>query len=184
MARRPIIRPEVGAATQFKPGHKGHKKKRVYSTWETQQQLRAVEGLLIKQASPSQIVRLMRAYEVPCGEARTKNLISRIHAQWIADGEAERATTRVVQIKRLIEVIEHAKHLNDKGEWVDPDYTAMLKAESLLADLQGTREVQAAKVEVRVQHSLLNVIANLTPQEIERIQAQQEQLELAAENAH
>lgn len=147
-------------------------------------QMQTVEGLMIAGASEGQILRAMRKHEsLPLGAKRTKKLIERVKSTWAAEDENQRAVKKAAQERRLIQTIEQAKgEPDEEGHWKDANFAAIVQAERLLADIQGTREPTKVQLDLQVSVAVAHLIASFTPDQVQSALAEQREMERDAEN--
>jgi len=151
----------------------------VYSAAETSEQEQLIENALLQPGhSVATIVRAMQQRWPRFGIGRYKKLAARVHSRWKDEDDQARDKRRAQQIRRLERALAYA--WGDKRRVPDPanpgqtieqvvrptDLKAVATFEKLLADVCGTR----APVEVNVHHvvteTLVQVIAQMTPEQV------------------
>ncbi len=105
---------------------------------------------------------------------------TRIRDAWLRETEETRKYTKSEQLQRLFGYLDDARgrkktrDLPDgtkviTDEWEQkPNHSAIVKYESLIADIQGNRAPIAISVDVRVQEAMTAVVSNLQGSRLER----------------
>jgi hypothetical protein len=156
--------------------------RRVYTAAETHDQQQFIEQLYVRGTSLNSMYQLARR-EKAIGANRVDRLLERIRAAWDEEDKANRKASKGAAIRRIQRYIENARGVrteDGKGWKERPNFSALARFEQLLADLQGTREPITIDLNVRVQETVLNVIAGLTPEELaEAVNEYDENMRLA-----
>jgi len=163
---------------------------------ETAKQLQIVEGFMVQGYGPTQIKTALTSAKLGCGVPRIRVLMDRVRDRWQKEDQAARATWKTAQIRRLhghlkkvtTEVPGRDEVKDKEGKVISPavkgtkaNWQAAVAIESLLADIQGTREPIQVNVDVRVTEAMLAVIGQLPPEEMQEWVAEyEEQAALAA----
>jgi hypothetical protein len=164
-------------------------KRVAWSLKEVREQLRAVEDFLVEGSQPREILRVLRGRWPAMTLGRVEKLAERVRINWLgATTEESRKHDRHAAIQRLHKMRRIASGLRDKdGKWVDrPNHQAVARYESLLMELEGTREAIRVDVNVRHTQAMLAVVANLSGDEASEYLAEaleQERLARIAQEA-
>ena len=169
---------ELGASEVRVP-----KRGQKYTLAEVELQMSVVEQLVLATQSRPAITKAMRE-RFGVGSLRVLRLVARVQERWKQEDQEARPAYRAAAMRRIERYIAQARgERAPDGTWrTKPDYPALARFESLLADIQGTRApVQVdVSVDVRVSASLQAVIASLTPEQCaERLAAARERRALA-----
>lgn len=151
-----------------------------YTAAEKRAQRSLVESLMIDGWTESMIFVRMRKDGV--GSTRTRVVIEQIRERWRTEDENKRPQHRAAAIRRISRNLRAAEgRQNEDGAWVVmPNMQAYVALERLLTDIQGTREPIQVNVNVEYTQAISNVIAELTPDEVERmLEASKERLRLS-----
>lgn len=142
---------------------------RPFTRFQVDNQMRAVEQLLTSLASPSQIETICRQ-EHRIGKRRVQTLIKRVFARWNEEDAQNRPAWKSAAMRRLNRWIIAASGRQDtSGNWIaKPDFPTLARMETLLADIQGTREPVKISVDVRVSAACMSVIAGLSAEQVDK----------------
>jgi hypothetical protein len=102
--------------------------------------------------------------------SRTKTLLVRVRKAWEAADNENRAHEKARQSRRILNYIAHARGTYDdiKKKWIrSPDHKALLGWERLYADIHGTKAPVKIEVDVRMSQAVANVMAALTPAQMQ-----------------
>lgn len=146
---------------------------KVWSIRENLEHEQAVEQMLTQGIADYRIGRIMKA-KFNVGRCRTGNLLARVRARWVRDNEVGRPAAKAEAIHRLKDSIFEARK--------DRKWSAVANLESLVADMQGTREPTAIDVHLRAGDALTAIVANMTGETMKRmIATAQERARIAAQ---
>lgn len=162
----------------------GTDRRRVWTQAETREHVAFLEQLYVRGTSLRQM-ELAARQRFGLRPGRVTSLLDRIRETWRKEDEANRASNRAAAVRRVTRYIRDAEgRKNQDGSWIEkPNYAALARFEELLSDLQGTREPVKVDLNVRVQETVLNVIAGLSPEELGELVAEYEDTERLAEAA-
>jgi len=152
--------------------------KTVYTRAETKEQEEAVAAILPHQT----VAAVKRAMRERFGITpnRTQKLVGRVRERWVREDEASGAlqVNRAEAVRRVKRQIGVASGRKDQGgAWVEkPDHSAVARYEHILANLQGTYAPVKVDVVFRVSESIMPVIGNLTPEQVQEILERQRAL--------
>lgn len=190
---RPIKTPEPlrGALPDEAP--REDKQFSKYTTAETEQHIALCEQLMLGTHSTVSIVAAMRE-RFGLRKGRVRWLMERARQKWQEEDQAARPSNRAAQIRRIERYLQQARGERKPqtsaeraagipAGWVTrPDWPAVFRFESLLADVMGTKAPTqvAVTVDQRVTSNLQIVIASLTPEQVaERLLAARERRQKA-----
>lgn len=136
---------------------------RIWTQDETNQQLDAIEQLMMVCTTYSKIERAMKR-QFAVGAKRTENLHARVQERWAREEKAPANELRQAQIKRILSYVQNARGRRDPttGAWIEkPNHQALARYERELAMLQGTYRPIKVDVEVVASQAVLHVISNM-----------------------
>lgn len=181
--------PEVPAVVPTLP--RRPRGRRVYSLVEVRDMERLVEQALLRglgeQATTRQLRLTGRWPEV--GVSFVRKIRTRIREEWNREDEQARASHKAEQVRRIRTYLDHARgepKLDEQrriipGEWVrPPNHHALAKYENLLAEILGTKEPIQFSIDVQVQESLMLVIGNMRPGDMDALLVEAEEQEQLA----
>lgn len=120
----------------------------------------------------------------PMSRIVAKGEYDAVMAEWVADHEALRETTRVAQIRRLEnDLVRYraAEGAEEGTKGARTRWQAVVQCESLLARLQGhfapTQHEVRVEATVVVRQALLDVVSGLTAEELDGILAEEDERE-------
>lgn len=182
MQRRPKQPPTEEAKKNLLP----RPPRNVYTKAETEQQIIFLEELLSNPQvySDTQRRQLMKQ-RFQIGMTRYKKVYFLLQERWKQrDTEQDRDAKRRAQIARLHKELAWAsgrRDPQDPTKWIEkPDFAAIRSFEALLAELEGTREPIKVDIDVRMTTSVVNVMANLSPEQVAELVAEQDERERLA----
>lgn len=134
-------------------------------------QISSIEELMLRAAGERKIIdAVSRSVEeggLGISRRRAKRLMEIIRARWAKEDEAFRATRKSEQRRRIQGHLARAMggKQND-GTFVPMNHQAVARYESLLADIDGTREPIAVDVNVKYTETMVKVLAVMTPDRV------------------
>lgn len=145
-----------------------------------------VEQLYLRGTSNAGMVALAKQ-ELGVGPKRVQVMLERIKEAWKTEDEENRKSAKGATIRRIQRYIQDAqgrKDPNDPKRWLEkPNFAALARFETLLADIQGTREPITIDLNVRIQETVLNVIADLSAEELTELVGEYDETMKLAEAA-
>lgn len=172
-------------------------KPKVWSVTEQRQQRDLAEALLSTAQGTEAYATKQLAKQLHLTFTRARRVVREVLDAWNQKREGTKAVedARSQAIARVRSMLVHArgtpKVVDDPltggrkqdGWLVEPDHRATAKYEEILMRLEGTDQPIKVDVNVRVSAALEGVIANLTPQQVERFVARRRELERLADLA-
>ncbi len=135
-----------------------------------------VRQLLSLGVTPDQLPEAMRDQGWPMSREVARREYDAVMAEWAADHAHLRETTRIAQVQRLQSDL--ARYRRDK-KW-----QATIQTEALLARVLGHLAPTEVKVQVEahvvVREALVEIVSGMSAEEMERIMAEEEELEQLA----
>lgn len=156
-----------------------------YTVAETRAQFAMVEQLLTNGYTLAAIRRAV-SEKLGCTLTRVSIISRRVQDAWAVEMEDTRRSFKASQIRRIQRTIRQASGVQDEqGNWtVRPNYHALARFESLLADITGTREPLRVDLNVELRETLTAVVAQMDPQQSqEYLEAARRRQELAEHRA-
>ena len=183
-----VRRPKTPEPTEENAKHlrRGNPSRPVYTKYETEQQLLFLEELVSNPQvySDGQRKQLMHQ-RFQIGRGRYQKLYRLLQERWKQrDSEQDRDAKRRAQIARLHKELAWASGKRDPRNpnvWLEqPNFSAMAKFEAMLMELEGTREPIKIDIDMRMTTSVVNVMANLTPEQVAELVAEVDENERLA----
>ncbi len=178
--RRKEGAPKFVPPTGFEEGHVTKR----YTVAEAREHLQLVEQLMIQGTGAAAIARVCKM-RLGIGAPRCAALRARVTEAWSREDSERRGELKAAQARRLQGYIQQARgrRSDDNKGWAErPDYQAIGRFESLLADLHGTREPIKIDLTVQASASVMHVISAMTPEQVNaRLQRYVELKRLAEE---
>jgi hypothetical protein len=145
-----------------------------------------IEQLYLRGTSLRGMVALAKS-ELGVGPKRVNVILQRIKDAWRTEDDENRKSAKSSTIRRIQRYIQDAQGRRDPADpkkWLEkPNFQALARFEALLADIQGTREPINIDINVRIQETVLNVIADLSPEELTEIVNEYDDTQRLAEAA-
>lgn len=179
MARRrkqeqPEPKPEYGVVGEYTgDDHRGPR--RVYTRQEVRAQKQLVEQMLVQGYAPRAIhAAIARARDATpldgVSVQRIQKLARVIEDRWAKEDESERPKWKMRAIRRLQANIQRWSNgrQDATGKVIEkPNPMGVMRAEELLAKIQGTLAPLEVKVDVHVAMSVQHVIADMTAEDVQ-----------------
>jgi hypothetical protein len=150
-----------------KPGNR-----KVYTPTETREHEAFIENALQTAFAHGLIVRGLKQ-KFGMGETRAKKLIHRVLDRWALDSEKNRSSNKASAERRILTDVREAR--------AEKKWSAVASLESLLADIQGTRDPVKIDVDVRVSETLVAMVADMSGERLrDLVEEAREQRALAS----
>ena len=182
IGRPPVAQPAPPVAVEAPP--KVTEAKRVtYTAAETQAVLPLIRQMLIDARTVDDMHSLITQKHF-ITKARVRVLCERVRLEWEREDADKRALWKAQAIRRLTRIIRVAQGIWDveaKGWREKPNYALQMQAEQTLAKIQGTFAPTEFVVDVNISKTLVNVIAELTPEQTHRYLERHRETQAAAD---
>lgn len=127
-----------------------------------------VENCMVQGLSTTKI-QTLASQEYAVSRSTIARLVSYIGDRWIKEEEDRRPLYKSAAMERL------ARYSRKAAE--EKNWSAVARFESLLADMQGTKEPIRIQVTAQVTTAMLNIIGNMSTDDIRTIEDQMRELE-------
>lgn len=156
----------------------------VYTPEETREQHEWIAGAMAARMTTYAITQQAKD-KFGIGASRVRNLMARVLEKWKLEDEQNRSSLKAKAVRSLEQDMTAVRaelanniSVSDKAKL----HSTLTRYHALLADIQGTREPIKVDVDVRVSQSIVGVIANLSPEQVQAYVQRRKQLEQEAEH--
>ncbi len=139
-----------------------------YTLEETAKHTEYVESAFAQGWTAPEIIRAGKK-QLGVTVSRMVSVIAKVREKFAREDALARPSWKSEQIRRLMRQLRVAMgEKDDEGNWIlKPNMSAYTKIESILADVQGTREPIEINVDVSYTEAMMTVIGQLTPQQMD-----------------